>query len=77
MTNLSPSGILREVEWKDDIQPDRKGGPICYTDGSKANKVTGAGMYGYATKQKSLASALDDAPHYSRPKCMSPTASMV
>jgi hypothetical protein len=24
-------------EWKEGFQPDRKGGLICYTDGSKAN----------------------------------------
>jgi hypothetical protein len=39
-------------EWKDGFQPDRKGGLIWYTDGSKANKGTGAGVYGYGTRMK-------------------------
>jgi ribonuclease HI len=39
-------------EWKDGFQPDRKGGLICYTYGSKTNKGTGAGVYGYGTRMK-------------------------
>jgi hypothetical protein len=31
-------------EWKKGCQPDRKGELICYTDVSKTNKGTGAGM---------------------------------
>jgi hypothetical protein len=38
-------------QWTDGFQPDRKGGLIWYTDGSKANKCTGAGVYGYDTRQ--------------------------
>jgi hypothetical protein len=37
-------------EWRDGFQPDRKVGLIWYTDGSKRNKGTGAGMYGYGTR---------------------------
>jgi ribonuclease HI len=39
-------------EWKDAFQPDRKGGLVWYTDGSKTNKGTRAGMYGYGTRMK-------------------------
>jgi hypothetical protein len=39
-------------EWKDELQPDRKGRLIWYIDGSKANYGTGAGVYGYGTKWK-------------------------
>jgi hypothetical protein len=39
-------------EWKDWLQPDRKGRLILYTDSSKTNKDTGAGVYGYGMKQK-------------------------
>jgi hypothetical protein len=39
-------------EWKDGLQANRKGGPIWYTNGSKPNKGTGAGVYGYGTRQK-------------------------
>jgi hypothetical protein len=34
-------------EWKEGSQSDRKGGLIWYTNGSKTNKGTGAGVYGY------------------------------
>jgi hypothetical protein len=39
-------------EWKGGFHPDRKGGLIWYTDGSKTKKGTGAGVYGYGTRQK-------------------------
>jgi hypothetical protein len=39
-------------EWDDGFQPDRKGGLIWYTDGSKTNKGTGAGVYCYGTGRK-------------------------
>jgi hypothetical protein len=32
-------------EWRDGFKPDRKGGLIWYTDGSKTNKGTGVGVY--------------------------------
>jgi hypothetical protein len=32
-------------EWIEGFEPDRKGGLIWYTDGSKTNKGTGAGVY--------------------------------
>jgi ribonuclease HI len=38
--------------WKEAFQPDRKGGLIWYTDGSKTNKGTGAGVYCYGTGRK-------------------------
>jgi hypothetical protein len=37
-------------EWKGRFHPNREGGLIWYTDGSKANKGTGAGVYGYGTR---------------------------
>jgi hypothetical protein len=40
-------------EWKEGFQPDRKGGLIWYTDGSKTKKEgTGAGVYCYGTRRK-------------------------
>jgi hypothetical protein len=39
-------------EWKEGFQPYRKEGLIWYTDGSKTNKGTGAGVYCYGTGQK-------------------------
>jgi hypothetical protein len=33
-------------EWKDGLQPNRKGGLIWYKDGSKTDKGTTAGVYG-------------------------------
>jgi ribonuclease HI len=39
-------------ERKDGFQPDRKGGLLWCTDGSKVNKSTGAGVYGYDTRRK-------------------------
>jgi ribonuclease HI len=39
-------------EWKEGFLPDRKGRLIWYTDGSKTNKGTGAGMYRHGTGQK-------------------------
>jgi hypothetical protein len=38
-------------EWKDGFQPDRIGGLIWYTDCSKTNKGTGAGVCCYGTGQ--------------------------
>jgi hypothetical protein len=40
------------TEWKDGFQLDRNGVLIWYTDGSKTNKGTGAGVYeyGYGTR---------------------------
>jgi hypothetical protein len=32
-------------EWKDELLPNRKGGLIWYTNGSKTNKGTGAGVW--------------------------------
>jgi hypothetical protein len=51
MTNLSLSGFLKEVNGKMGLQPDKKEGQICYTDASKTNKGTGAGVHGYDTGQ--------------------------
>jgi hypothetical protein len=39
-------------QWKEGFQPDRKGGLIWYTDGSKTNKGTGAGVYCHGTGRK-------------------------
>jgi ribonuclease HI len=39
-------------EWKEELQHDKKGGLIWYTDGSKTNKGTGAGVYCYSTGRK-------------------------
>jgi hypothetical protein len=39
-------------EWKEGFQPDRKGGLIWYTDGSKTNKGIGAGVYCDGTRWK-------------------------
>jgi hypothetical protein len=39
-------------EWKEGFQPDRKGGLIWYTDGSKTNKGTGAGVYCDRSRRK-------------------------
>jgi hypothetical protein len=38
--------------WKEGFQPDRNGGLIWYTGGSKTNKGTGAGVYCHGTKRK-------------------------
>jgi hypothetical protein len=38
-------------EWKVGFQPNRKGGLIWHTDGSKTNKGTGAGVYCHGTRQ--------------------------
>jgi hypothetical protein len=38
-------------EWEDGIQPNRKGAPVLYTDGSQTNEGTGAKMYGYGTRR--------------------------
>jgi hypothetical protein len=40
------------TKWKDGFQPDKKGGLIWHTDGSKINKGTGVGVCGYGTTQK-------------------------
>jgi hypothetical protein len=34
------------------FQPNRHGGLVWYTDGSKINKDSDTGVYGYGTKQK-------------------------
>jgi hypothetical protein len=39
-------------DWKEKFQPDRKGGLIWYTDGTKTNKGSGAGVNCYGTGQK-------------------------
>jgi ribonuclease HI len=39
-------------EWKEGFEPGRKGGLIWYTDGSKTNKNTGAGVYRYGTRRR-------------------------
>jgi hypothetical protein len=39
-------------EWKEGLQPDRKGGLIWYTDGAKTNKGTGAGVHCDGTRRK-------------------------
>jgi hypothetical protein len=39
-------------EWKEGFQPWQKRGLIWYTDGSKTNKGTGAGVYCYGTGRK-------------------------
>jgi hypothetical protein len=39
-------------EWKDGLPTDKKCGLMCYTDGYKASRSTGAGVYGYDTRQK-------------------------
>jgi hypothetical protein len=51
MINPSQSDFLIEVNGKG-FQPDRKGGLIWYTDGSKTNKGTGAGVYCYGMETK-------------------------
>jgi hypothetical protein len=38
-------------EWKDGFQPDRKGGLMWYTDGSKTNEGNGAGVYCCGTRR--------------------------
>jgi hypothetical protein len=55
-------------EWKEGFEPDRKGGLIWNTDGSKTNKGTGAGVYCYGTRRR-LSSALGITQLYSRQKC--------
>jgi hypothetical protein len=37
-------------EWNEGFQPDKKGGLIWYTDGSKMERGTGAGVYCYETR---------------------------
>jgi ribonuclease HI len=39
-------------EWKEEFQPDRKGGLIWHTDGSKTNRGTGASVYCDGTRRK-------------------------
>jgi heterodisulfide reductase subunit C len=43
---------LSQSEWKDGFQPNKKGGLICYTHGSKTNKGTRTGVCGYGTRWK-------------------------
>jgi ribonuclease HI len=51
-TNLSWSDSLTEVNGKRGFNPTGKGGLIWYTDGSKINKGSDTGVYGYGTRQK-------------------------
>jgi hypothetical protein len=37
-------------EWKEGFEPDRKGGLIWFTDGSKTNRGTGTGVCCYGTR---------------------------
>jgi hypothetical protein len=39
-------------EWKEGLHPTKRGGLIQYTDGSKTNKGTGAGVYCNGTRRK-------------------------
>jgi hypothetical protein len=39
-------------EWNRGVQPDKKGGLIWYTDGSRIGKGTGAGVYCCGTRMK-------------------------
>jgi hypothetical protein len=39
-------------EWKEGFEPDRMGGLIWFTDSSKTNKGTGAGVCCYGTRRK-------------------------
>jgi hypothetical protein len=50
MINPSPSDYLREVNGRKGLNPTEKGGLIWFTDGSKTNKGTGAGVYCYGTR---------------------------
>jgi hypothetical protein len=50
MKNPSQSDFLIEVNGKRGLNPIKKGGLIWYTDGSKTNKGTGAGVYCYGTR---------------------------
>jgi ribonuclease HI len=45
-------GFPDRSEWKQGFQPDKKGGLIWYTDGSKTNNDTGGGVYCHGTRQK-------------------------
>jgi hypothetical protein len=56
-------------EWKDRLQPNRKGGLVWYADGTKINNGIGAGVYDYI-QGRSLASTLDNTPQYSKQKSM-------
>jgi hypothetical protein len=56
-------------EWKEGFQPDRKGELIWYTDGSKTNIGTGAGVYCDGTRQK-LSFSLGQYTTVFRQKCM-------
>jgi hypothetical protein len=37
-------------EWQNGFYPDNKGGLVWYTDGSKTNESTGAGVYRWGSK---------------------------
>jgi hypothetical protein len=54
-------------EWKDSLQPDKKGGLGWYADGTKINNGIGAGVYD-DVQGRSLASTLDNTPQYSKEK---------
>jgi hypothetical protein len=39
-----------KCEWQNEFNPDNKGGLVWYTDGSKTNKGTGAGMHRWGSR---------------------------
>jgi hypothetical protein len=41
-----------KCEWQNGFKPDNKGGPVWYTDGSKTNKGTGAGVYRWGSRRR-------------------------
>jgi hypothetical protein len=52
MINASLSDFLKEVNGKRGLNPTERMGLIWYTDGSKTDKGTGAGVYRYGTGLK-------------------------
>jgi hypothetical protein len=56
-------------EWSRSMVPLKKGGLIWYTDGSKTNEGTSAGLYAMALVKHS-ATAWGSMPQYFRPKYM-------
>ena len=40
-----------KCEWQNRFNPDNTGGLVLYTDGSKTNKVTGAGVYRWGSRR--------------------------
>jgi hypothetical protein len=49
-TSHSQSGSLTS-EWQNGFNPDNKGGLVWYTDVSKTNKGTGAGVYRWSLRR--------------------------